>query len=105
MKLVKALHDAGAGLLIGTDDRAEIIHEELALFVEAGLTPFEALRVATVNAAEYLGLTDEIGVVSVGKRANLVMLAANPLEDINNTKTIEGVIVGGLWMPAIDGQH
>ena len=99
MKLVKALHDAGAGLLVGTDDRAEIVHEELALFVEAGLTPFEALRAATVNAAEYLHMMDEIGTVAVGKRANLVMLAANPLEDIHNTSEIEGVVVNGAWIP------
>ena len=102
MKLVKALHDAGAGLLAGTDDRAEIIHEELALFVEAGLTPFEALQTTTVNAAAYLELADEIGTVTSGKRANLLMLAANPLEDIRNTKAIVGVIVGGVWMPMAD---
>ena len=102
MKLVKALHDAGAGLLAGTDDRAEIIHKELELFVEAGLTPFEALRTATVNPAKYLELSEEIGTVEVGKRANLVMLAANPLEDISNTKTIVGVMVNGVWMPTDD---
>lgn len=101
MKLVKALHDAGAGLLVGTDDRAEIIHEELALFVEAGLTPYEALHAATVNAATYLGLTHEIGTVEIGKRANLVMVTANPLEDISHTKTIVGVMVNGTWIPTV----
>ena len=97
MKLVKGLHDAGAGLLVGTDDRAEVVHDELALFVEAGLTPFEALYAATVNAAIYLEMVDEMGTVSEGKRANLVLLDANPLDDISNTKAIAGVILDGRW--------
>ena len=85
--------------MIGTDDKAEIVHEELALFVEAGLTPYEALRVATVNAARYLGADDDFGTVEVGKRANLVLLEANPLENVHNTKTIVGVVMNGVWMP------
>lgn len=100
MKLVKALHDAGAGLLAGTDDRAEIIHEELTLFVEAGLTPFEALQTTTVNAAAYLGLSEEVGTVAVGKRAHLVLLNANPLTHIRHTRNLVGVVVDGAWMPS-----
>lgn len=103
MRLVKALHDAGAGLLVGTDDRADVVHEELALFVEAGLTPFEALRAATVNAALYLDRGDELGTVTVGKRANVVLLAANPLEDIRHTKTLVGVMIDGVWMSTPGG--
>ncbi|MEM7482343.1 MAG: amidohydrolase family protein [Acidobacteriota bacterium] len=99
LALVKALHDAGAGLLTGTDDRAEVIHEELALFVEAGLTPYETLRAATVNAATYFAAADDFGTVAVGRRANLVLLDANPLADIRHTRAIHGVLINGDWMP------
>lgn len=104
MKLVKALHDAGAGLLVGTDDQARVVHEELALFVEAGLSPYEALQAATVGAATYLGMGDEMGTVEVGKRANLVLLAGNPLEDIAQTRSTVGVFVGGVWTPVAPAQ-
>ncbi|NND71221.1 MAG: amidohydrolase family protein [Rhodothermales bacterium] len=100
MKLVKALHEAGAGLLSGTDDKAHRIHDELALFVEAGLTPYETLKIATVNAAVYLDMENEIGTIEIGKRANLVLLAANPLDNIENTRTIVGVMAGGNWLPS-----
>jgi imidazolonepropionase-like amidohydrolase len=99
-KLLKALFDAGAGLLTGTDDRAEIIHQELALFVDAGLTPFDALRASTSAAAEYLGAVDRFGTIEVGKEANLVLLRANPLDGIENTRTINGIMMRGEWMPA-----
>lgn len=99
-KLLKSLFDAGAGLLVGTDDRAEIIHEELKLFVAAGLSPYEALRASTTAPAEFLGEADRFGTVEVGKEANLVLLEANPLEDISNTSRISGVMMRGLWMPS-----
>jgi imidazolonepropionase-like amidohydrolase len=99
-RLLKALSAAGAGLLTGTDDRAEIIHEELELFVDAGLTPFDALHASTYAAAEYLGALNRFGTVEVGKDANLVLLRANPLDDIANTSAISGVMMRGVWMPA-----
>lgn len=86
------------GLLTGTDDKAEVIHDELELFVDAGLTPFETLRAATVNAARYLESSDDFGTIEVGKRANLVLLEASPLEDIQNTRAIVGVVMNGVWI-------
>lgn len=97
-QLVKALHDAGAGLLAGTDDQPAILREELGLLVEAGLSPYDALRTATVNAGEFLGLTG-YGTIAVGKDANLLLLEANPLADIANTKGVVGVVVNGVWIP------
>jgi imidazolonepropionase-like amidohydrolase len=96
--LVRALHDAGAGLLAGTDDRAEVLHDELAIFVEAGLTPYEALLTATADAARYLGALDDFGTVEIGKRANLVLLDGNPLRDITRTRAIVGVMMNGVWL-------
>jgi len=75
------------------------LHDELSLLVQAGLTPLEALQTATYNAAEFLGQLDSLGTVEVGKIADLVLLDANPLEDINNTRKISAVVVGGKYYP------
>ncbi|MGD2071567.1 MAG: amidohydrolase family protein [Gemmatimonadota bacterium] len=97
--LLVALFNANARLLTGTDDRAEIIHEELRLFVEAGLSPYAALRASTVAAAEYLGALDRFGTIEVGKEANLVLLEGDPLSDIGNTSRQVGTMMRGLWIP------
>lgn len=99
------LHEAGVLLLAGSDIvnpltfPGESLHEELELFVEAGLTPAEALRTATMNAGTYFG-DPAHGRVAVGSQADLVLLTANPLEDISNTRSIEGVMVDGRWLNA-----
>ncbi len=97
--LVKALSDAGAPLLIGTDISATgyTVHRELALFVEAGLTPYQALKAATSEPARYLGLEGDFGIVAPGARADLVLLDANPLADITNTRKIHGLMIRGAW--------
>lgn len=101
--LVGAMHRAGVRLLAGTDTANPYcfpgfsLHDELGLLVEAGLTPMEALQAATYNAAEFLGQLDSLGAVETGKTADLVLLEANPLEDISNTKKIEAVVVGGKY--------
>ena len=105
--MVKALHDAQAPLLVGTDAgftgirtmQPETIAEELRLFVQAGLTPYEALLGATRNAARYLGLNTEIGTISTGARADLILLSANPLANIDAVRRIDGVVLRGHWMP------
>jgi len=74
------------------------LHDELALFVEAGLTPTEALQTATRNPAEFLGLSDSLGTVERGKFADLVLLEADPLEDIHNTQRINAVVVNGRYL-------
>jgi adenine deaminase len=75
------------------------LHDELGLLVQAGLTPMEALQAATYNAAEFLGMRDSLGTVEAGKIADLVLLDANPLEDIGNTRKIAAVVVGGKYYP------
>lgn len=99
--IVSAMHHAGVPILAGTDAPMPKVypgfslHEELALLVQSGLSPLEALRSATLAPARYLGITAETGSITVGKRADLVLLDANPLDDIRNTKRINAVIVGG----------
>jgi imidazolonepropionase-like amidohydrolase len=100
--MIPDLRRAGVGLLAGTDAGANeysvpgfSLHDELVELVEAGLTPMEALQTATLNPARYLGLTDALGTVELGKIADLVVLEANPLEDIHNTQKIAAVVVNG----------
>src|SRR5215218_5289787 len=96
-----SMHKAGIPLLAGTaagggvPDFACALHVELALFVEAGLSPLEALQAATINPAKFFNATDSLGTVAAGKLADLVLLDANPLTDIHNTKKIHGVMVNG----------
>lgn len=104
LSFVKRLHDGGVGILAGTDsDMAYTfpgfdLHDELAMFVEAGLTPLDALRTATINPAKYLNRLDSYGTVEKGKLADLVLLEANPLEDISNTRKISAVVVNGRYL-------
>lgn len=96
------MQHAGVMILAGTEEGGAsfiypgfAIHDELRLLVESGLTPLEALQAATLNPARYLHATDSLGTVAVGKRADLVLLDADPLADIANTKTIRAVIADG----------
>ncbi|HVS15544.1 MAG TPA: amidohydrolase family protein [Thermoanaerobaculia bacterium] len=103
-RMVLALHEAGAGLLVGTDTPNPFvvpgfsIHEELENFVHAGLDPLEALAAATHDAARFLGSLNAFGTIEEGKQAQLVLLRANPVEAIANTRSIAGVMVGGAWL-------
>ena len=98
------MNEAGVPFMAGTDLGTAYIypgfslHDELTLFVEAGFTPLEALKAATRNPAEFLGLLDSLGTVEKGKIADLVLLNANPLEDIRNTQKIEAVVVNGRFL-------
>lgn len=102
--IVKALHAANVPLLAGTDTPNPYtypgfsLHEELELLVSAGLSPMEALQTATLRAAEFLGTERFFGSVEEGKIANLVLLDANPLEDIRNTEKIRGVVFHGNFL-------
>ncbi len=104
LETVGMMHRAGVPLLAGTDLGNPFIfagfslHDELELFVQAGLTPLEALRTATVNPAKYLGVSDSLGTIEQGKIADLVLLEASPLEDISNTQKIAAVIVNGRYL-------
>ncbi|MEQ1892866.1 MAG: amidohydrolase family protein [Planctomycetota bacterium] len=90
LRAVRALRDAGAGILLGTDmgnpfvTAGFALHEELGYLVEAGLTPFEALRAGTADAARCMDAADDWGTLAIGLRADLVLLDANPLEDVRH---------------------
>ncbi len=105
LELVGIMRRAGVEFMAGTDTIDPYIfpgfslHDELALFVEAGFTPMEALQAATRNPAEFLGKLGELGTIEEGKIADLVVLDADPLEDIRNTKKIAGVVIGGRYLP------
>lgn len=96
-ELVCALSESGAKLLAGTDCSpwGFTLHRELKLLVEAGLTTHEVLKMATLNPAEFMGITDSFGSVEVGKVADLILLNANPLHDISHTRNIHAVILKG----------
>jgi hypothetical protein len=101
MRITRAAHEAGVRFLAGTDSGGVpylyygfSLHDELALLVEAGFTPMQALQAATRDPAQFIGLNDT-GTIEIGKRADLVLLGADPLADIHNTERIEAVILGG----------
>jgi len=100
-RLILALHRAGAGLLLGSDAPQVFnvpgysLHHELGYLVAAGLTPFEALQTGTTAAAEFFG--SNTGAVAIGRDADLMLLDADPLSDIDNTRRIHGVMLRGHW--------
>jgi cytosine/adenosine deaminase-related metal-dependent hydrolase len=103
-KLVGDMHRAGVEFLAGTDTNGYNpvfpgfgLHDELALLVDSGLSPLEALQCATLNPARYFGLDREMGTVEPGKAADLVLLNADPLRDIHNTQKIEAVVKRGRY--------
>lgn len=103
-KVVTALHKAGIPILAGTDTPNPYcfpgfsLHDELVIFTECGLSPAEALRTATLNPARYFGIEKETGSVATGKAADLVILKANPLEQISNTRQISAVVLKGKFL-------
>ena len=103
-QMVRALHTAGAGILLGTDAVQPYhlpgfsIHEELALLVEAGLSPYEALLSGTRSPAQVMGKQAEFGTVQVGRRADLILLEDNPLTDVSHIQERAGVMLRGRWL-------
>jgi imidazolonepropionase-like amidohydrolase len=103
MTAILQMKKAGIQFLAGVDIPNHYLypgfslHDELALMVEAGLTPMEALQSATINPAKFLGTTDSLGTIKKGKIADMVLLDANPLIDIRNTQLIESVFVNGKY--------
>jgi hypothetical protein len=107
-KLVQTFSVADVGMLIGTDAMNTGVipgfsaHDELADLVRAGLSPWEALHAATVNGAEFLGQPGDRGTVAVGQKADLILLDANPFENIANSRRIAGVMLRGRWFSRED---
>ncbi len=104
--LILALHEAGAELLLGSDAPQIFnvpgfsLHHELEFMVLSGLTPFEALQAGTIAPARFFGI--ETGVVALGRIGDLVLLDANPLEDIANSRRVHGVLAAGRWSTSKD---
>ncbi|TVQ66840.1 MAG: amidohydrolase [Balneolaceae bacterium] len=107
-EMTYALHQAGAGLLLGADAPQIFnppgfsVHRELALLTEAGLTPWEAIKTGTVNVGVYLGEEETTGKIAPGFRSDLLLLSENPLESIPFNSYIEGVIIQGIYLSRTD---
>jgi imidazolonepropionase-like amidohydrolase len=97
LAIVGALHRAGISVVAGTDQTVPgySLHREIELYVQAGFTPMEAIQAATIVPARAMGLDKELGTVEMGKRADLILVNGNPLEDIHNTRNVEYVITNG----------
>jgi imidazolonepropionase-like amidohydrolase len=109
LDIVRKLHAAGVPFLAGTDTPAGVdvipgfsLHAEMQRLVDAGFTPLEALQTATINPARFLGRTADLGTVEEGKIADLVLLDANPTQDIRNTRRIAGVVLNGRYFSRAD---
>ena len=103
-RILKALNEGGVKILMGTDAPQQFsvpgfsLHRELERMRDAGMTPYEILVSGTRNVGEYFKAKDSFGTVEKGKRADLILVDANPLEDIRNVAKISGVMVRGRWM-------
>jgi hypothetical protein len=100
---IKAMHDAGVRIVAGTDYGLPgfSLLRELELYVEAGLSPLDAIRAATAVPADVMGLSDESGTIEVGKRADLVVLDRDPLIDIHNVRVGRWVVVGSVMFAMV----
>lgn len=109
-QLLKALHDAGAPIALGSDAPQYFnvpgfsIHREMRMMAEAGLTPFEVLATGTREAARYFGTPDAFGTIEPGRRADLILLEGDPLADLDNVQLRAGVMLRGRWLPEADIQ-
>jgi len=98
MEVVGVLHRAGVSIVAGTDQAVpgHSLHREIELYVQAGFTPMEAIQSATIVPARAMGVDKEVGTIEAGKRADVVILGANPLETIRNIRTVEFVVTNGV---------
>lgn len=107
-RILQALHQGGVKILLGTDAPQQFtlpgfaLHREVLFMRDAGMSPYEILKSGTVNAGQYFAKQDSFGTIESGKRADLVLLNANPLKDIRNASKIEGVMVRGKWFSRAD---
>jgi imidazolonepropionase-like amidohydrolase len=104
LQLTKIMYDNGVQILSGTDIPnfglvpGASLHNELELLVEAGIKPLEVIKIATNNGATALGIEDRVGTIQPEKQADMIILSANPIENISNTKEIEAVLVDGRFV-------
>ena len=110
-KILKAVSDAGVRILLGTDAPQLFsvpgfsIHREMQAMTDAGMTPYQILQSGTTNIAAHFGKLDDFGTVETGKRADLILLDANPLASVANVQRRAGVMVRGLWLPEAEIQQ
>lgn len=103
-KIIKAIHDAGGKIMAGSDTPEFLwlygftMHRELKALADAGLSNYAALEAATKNPSMFFGTLDKVGTIEKGKRADLILLNANPLEKIDNTQNQAGVMIRGRWL-------
>ena len=106
--ILAALHEGGANIALGTDSPQIFsvpgfaMYHEMALYTEVGMTPYEVLEIGTRRPAEYFDAVDQFGTVAVGRRADLILLEGNPVDDIGRIRNRVGVMVNGRWIPAAD---
>ncbi len=102
-RVLQALYRGGAKIALGSDSPQIFIvpgfslHREMALYIDVGMTPYDVLEIGTRKPAEYFGAGDEFGTVAVGRRADLILLNANPLDDVGNVANRAGVMLRGRW--------
>jgi imidazolonepropionase-like amidohydrolase len=105
MRILEALSDAGARLLLGSDAPQQFnvpgfsIHHEMRRMVDAGMTPYQVLRSGTASVGAHFRTEGNFGTIAIGKRADLILLSANPLADVANVQRRDGVMVAGRWLP------
>lgn len=111
MRVLEALNDGGVRILMGTDAPQQFsvpgfsLHREIVRMIEAGMTPYEVLKAGTFNVGWYFEDKDEFGTIEVGKRADMILVDGNPLEDIRNVARRSGVMVRGRWLPETEIQE
>jgi imidazolonepropionase-like amidohydrolase len=107
-KMVKGMNDAGVPLMVGTDLMCPglipgySVHEEMAIWQEAGIAPADVLRSASIVPAQFMGLDKRLGTIAEGKTASMVLVSANPLDDIRNAEKIQGVFLRGRYYNRAD---
>ena len=97
LKITGALHRAGVPIVAGTDVGVpgHTLHRELELYVKAGMTPLEAIQAATITPARVMKLDNEVGTIEAGRRADLIVLDASPVENISNIRKVRLVLTQG----------
>jgi imidazolonepropionase-like amidohydrolase len=111
MSILKTLNDSGVPVLLGTDSPQIFsvpgfsIHREMQSMIEAGMTPYQVLESGTRTVAVHFGTLDSTGTVAAGKRADLLLLDANPLASVANVQRRTGVMLHGRWLPESEIQR